>query len=42
LQRDPREHLQQYGFVAADVQQLQFQGVPGFIKPGLMGTWLAG
>ena len=41
LQRDPRELLLQHGFVPVAVQQLQFQGVPGFIKSGLMGTWHA-
>ncbi len=41
LQRDPRVHLEQAGFVASHARECEFRGAPGFIKPGLMGTWVA-
>ena len=41
LQRDPREHLANAGFIAVQAIEREFRGVPGFIKAGLMGTWVA-
>ena len=41
LQRDPRVHLGNTGFIAEQALERDFRGVPGFIKAGLMGTWVA-
>jgi ubiquinone/menaquinone biosynthesis C-methylase UbiE len=41
LQRDPRFHLAKAGFIAEQALERDFRGVPGFIKAGLMGTWVA-
>lgn len=41
LQRDPREYLQAAGFTAESSYELEFRGVPNFMKSGLVSTWLA-
>jgi hypothetical protein len=41
LQRDPRVHLLTAGFVEESARELDIRGVPGFMRPGLISTWLA-
>ena len=41
LQRDPREYLPAAGFTAETSCELEFRGVPNFIRSGLISTWLA-
>ncbi len=41
LQRDPRDYLPAAGFTAESSHELEFRGVPNFIRSGLISTWLA-
>lgn len=41
LQRDPREFLAAAGFAEESSCEFEFRGVPGFMKLGLVSTWLA-
>jgi ubiquinone/menaquinone biosynthesis C-methylase UbiE len=39
LLRDPRPTLEAVGFKPVQVMERELRGVPGFIKPAILGTW---
>jgi len=41
LQRDPRTFLSMSGFTLESAREQDILGVPAFIRPGLISTWLA-
>jgi ubiquinone/menaquinone biosynthesis C-methylase UbiE len=41
LRRDPRAHLAAAGFVLQSSSETEILGVPGFMRSGLVSTWLA-
>jgi ubiquinone/menaquinone biosynthesis C-methylase UbiE len=41
LQRDPREYLVAAGFAQESSRELDIRGVPWFMRPGLISSWVA-
>lgn len=41
LRRDPRAHLVAAGFLLQSSRETEILGVPGFMRSGLVSTWLA-
>jgi ubiquinone/menaquinone biosynthesis C-methylase UbiE len=39
LLRDPRSAIEAIGFKPVQVMERELRGVPGFIKPAILGTW---